>query len=83
LASNSVKVNRVITPALPPPAIENQIFRPRPDYFVRADKKATASKQGLFWKHFKTLAKPYFMPLALHLLNRLRCGLGCVSGGEN
>jgi hypothetical protein len=48
---------------------------------VRADKKTAASKLGSFWKHFKTLAKPYFMPLALHLLNRLRCGLGWVLVG--
>jgi hypothetical protein len=62
---------------------ENQIILLRPDYFVRADKKTAASKQGSFWKQFKTLAKPYFMLLALHLLNPLRCGFGCVLVGEN
>jgi hypothetical protein len=81
LASNSVKVNRLTSPALRSPGIENQIFRRPPDYFARADKKTAASKQSSFWKHFKTLAKPCFMRLALHLLNRLRCGLGCILVG--
>jgi hypothetical protein len=69
--------------ALPPPAIENPIFCSPADYFVRLDKKAAASKSGSFWKHFKTLAKPYVMPLALHLLSCLRCGLGWFFGWGN
>jgi hypothetical protein len=52
-----------------------------PHYFVRADKKNTAPF-GFFLEKFQITGNMHFLFLALHLLNRTRCGLGCVLGGE-